>query len=157
MGALATLRQAGPIIVQTGQIAKLKVVLATASHLSDTLRTWPARADMLRLEVSVIDLVDESLQREICLHAVRALQAAIRDAGVVASRKPLRKLRREISSAVEKQGTSASQPLVFVNRVLGMLNDWASGRKARARTEAAALDAMSADEFKFVDFVGQGR
>ena len=153
LGALSCWRQAGLVYVRMGQLVKLKVVLETANRLCRTLRTWPARSEILRLDTGVMDGSDRSLRREVCMDAVSCLKEAIQDAGIEESRMPLRILHKEISDAVDQRGASASEQLIFVNRALGMFDDWASGRKAEARREAEILDSVSMGGFKLVDFM----
>jgi tetratricopeptide (TPR) repeat protein len=153
LGALSCWRQAGLAYVRIGQLVKLKVVLETADRLCQTLRTWPARSEMLRLDTGVIDGLDRRQRREVCMDAVRCLKEAIQDAGVEESRMPLRILRKELSDSVKQRGASASEQLIFFNRALCMFHDWASGRKTKARREAEILDRMSMGGFKLVDFM----
>ena len=156
MGALACLREAAPIQLHIGRLDKLKVTVGNASRTADTLRTWPARTELLRLEIAALGAPDEGLRRAVCMDAVRTLKDAIGDAGIAASRKPLRQLCKELAEEVERLGTAAGQQLLFVNRVLVMFSEWASGETASALNEAAALDAMSAGGFEFEAFLGQG-
>jgi hypothetical protein len=152
LNSLTALREAAPIFVGLGRLAKLQSALLKAGEITANLNSWRARTEMIGMLLDILDGLDAGMRRSVCTETILTVKDGIREAGLAASRKPLRKLTKEINAEL---ASNVSQQRRFIARAIQMFSDLASGGPEKARQEAAELDQLSKNGFELVAFLDE--
>ena len=142
-----------PLLSASGDVAKSLTCLQMARETCRSLDSWAADADLLKVEVQVMDNFEWVQRRDLTTDIVARLQLAISRTGLSSARQKIRQLARDVRNLMPKASDVRSEQMVFVSDLFQMLDDYASGHIDAARRRARKLDELSAGGFQLVRFL----